>query len=95
MAQPKLLSGRLIVTLDDGEDNIGRIISHNCLGNRALMIPREPWSASEPGEEAPPVPEEEYYDHIVFVKEMSDDIEIDGTSYAGMNFSAIIAVIPD
>ena len=47
----------------------------------------------EPGEEV--VPEYEYYDHVVFVKEMSDEVEIDRTSYVGMSTDAIIAVIPD
>lgn len=49
----------------------------------------------QPGEDPQPVPEMQWYDHIVFVKEMSDEVEIGGVSYVGMSVDAILAVIPD
>lgn len=90
----KLLSGRLLVTLDDGKENVGVIFRHECQGDRSLMVPR-PVVDVPVGGEAPPVPEQEYYDHIIFVKEMSDEVEVDGVTYIGMNRDAIIAVVTD
>ena len=90
----QLLSGRLAVTLDDGKTNRGRIIHSNCSGCRALMVPR-PVVDTPVGEDSPPVPEQEYYDHIVFVESMSGPINIGGTVYVGMSECAILAVIPD
>lgn len=89
-----LLSGRILVTLDVGKNNVGRIVQSNCSGFSGLMIPRVPVEIL-PGEEAPPIPEQEYYDHIIFVGEMSDEVEIDNVSYFGMKTDAILAVIPD
>ena len=90
----KLLSGRLLAILDEGKDNIGRVAQHNYLGYRSMIIPKELVQAT-PDEETPPTPEDVYYDHIIFVKEMSDEVEIDGVTYTGMHRNAIIAVIPD
>ena len=92
--EPQLVSGRLLVTLDEGKDNVGRIVQHDCQGEARLMIPRAGPVVPE-GEEPPIVPEMEYYDHVVFVKEMSDDVEVDGVTYVGMGIDAILAVIPD
>lgn len=88
MANPQLVSGRIRVMLDEDKENVGRIVQHTCKGEARLMIIPEQ-------QEVPPVAEIEYYDHIVFVKEMSDEIEIDGVTYLGMSVDAIIAVIPD
>lgn len=90
----KLLSGRLLVTLDEGKENVGVIVQHECQGDRSLMVPREVVEVP-PGSEAPPVPEQEYYNHIIFTKEMSSEVEIDGVTYIGMSREAIIAVIVD
>ena len=94
MAEPKLVYERVLVTLDEGKLNIGRIVQHTCPGESRLMIPRVPQDV-QPGEDPQPVPEMLWYDHIVFVKEMSDEVEIDGVSYVGMSVDAILAVIPD
>ena len=88
----KLLSGRLLVTLDEGKNNIGKVTQDNL--NSFLRIPRKVVETIS-GEEATPVAPEEYYDHIIFVKEMSDEVEIDGVTYLGMHRDAIIAVITD
>lgn len=90
----KLLTGRLLVTLDEGKENIGTVVRHNYLGNTEMMVPRVVPEVM-PGEEPPPTPESAYYDHIVFVKEMSDEVEIEGVTYIGMSLDAVIAVIPD
>lgn len=94
MVEPQLVSGRVLVTLDDGEQNIGRIVQHTCEGESRLMITPEPQEVPN-GEEPPPVAEIGRYDHIVFVKEMSDEVEIDGVTYIAMSADAILAVIPD
>ena len=94
MAEPKLVYERVLVTLDEGKENIGRIVQHTCRGESRLMIPRIP-QVVQPGEEPQATPEILWYDHIVFVKEMSDEVEIDGVSYVGMAVAAILAVIPD
>ena len=94
MAEPKLVHERVLVTLDEGKQNIGRIVQHTCQGESRLMIPRVPQDV-QPGEDPGPMPEMQRYDHIVFVKEMSDEVEIDGVTYVGMSVAAIIAVIPD
>ena len=94
MGQPQIVQDRLLVTLDEGKLNVGRIVQSLCQGEARLMIPRVP-EVIQPGEDAQPVPEMQWYDHIVFVKEMSDEVEIDGVSYVGMSVDAIIAVIPD
>lgn len=90
----KLLSGRLLVTLDEGKNNIGRIVQHKCEGDPNLKIPREV-VVVPPDEEPPPVLEQEWYDHVIFVKEMTSEVEIDGVTYVGMKADAIIAVITD
>jgi len=92
MAEPQIVSGRLLVTLDEDKNNIGRIIESNCKSESRLMTPSE--SIYDPLDETPTQPIE-YYDHIVFVKEMSDEVEIDDVSYVGMSVDAILAVIPD
>jgi len=94
MAEPQLVNGRMLVTLDQGKKNIGRIVQHTCMGESRLMIPRVP-EAVQPGEDPQPVPEMQWYDHIVFVKEMGDEVEIDDVSYVGMSIAAVLAVIPD
>ena len=92
--EPQIVTGRLLVTLDRGKDNVGRVIESRCQGESRLMIPRVP-EVVQPGEDPQPVPEMQWYDHIIFVKEMSDEVEIDGESYIGMSVDAILAVIPD
>lgn len=94
MANPLLVSGRVLVTLDEGQQNVGRIVQHTCEGEARLMITSEPQEVPI-GEEPPPVAEIERYDHIVFIKEMSDEVEIDGVTYLAMSVDAILAVIPD
>ncbi len=45
--------------------------------------------------EGEPPPERQRYDHIVFVREMSDEVEIDEVTYRAMSVDAVLAVIPD
>jgi len=94
MADPQIVDDRLLVTMDEGKQNIGRIVQHKCYGESRIRIPRVP-EVLEPGQEPQPVPDFTYYDHIVFVKEMSSEVEIDNVSYVGMSIAAVIAVIPD
>lgn len=94
MAEPQLISGRLLVTLDDGKENVGRIVQDKCIGEPRLMIRYVPLEVPL-GEESPPTPERQRYDHIIFIKEMSDEVEIDGATYVGMTMDAILAVIPE
>lgn len=89
MAQPQIVTGRVLVTLDDGEQNVGRIVQHTCIGESRLMIP---YGEIPEGE---PPPERQRYDHIVFVREMSDEVEIDEVTYRAMSVDAVLAVIPD
>lgn len=89
MAQPQIVTGRVLVTLDDGKDNVGRIVQHTCQGESRLMIP---YGEIPEGE---PPPERQRYDHIVFVREMSDEVEIDEVTYRAMSVDAVLAVIPD
>ncbi len=89
MAEPQLVSGRVLVALDAGKVNIGRIVQHTCEGESRLMIP---YGENPEGD---PPPERQRYDHIVFVREMSDEVEIDEVTYRAMSVDAIFAVIPD
>lgn len=89
MAEPQLVSGRVLVTLDEGKQNVGRIIQHTCEGESRLMIPYD-----EPPE-GEPLPERQRYDHVVFAREMSGNVTISGVTYRGMSCDAIIAIIPD
>ncbi len=90
MLEPQIVSGRLLVTLDAGKENVGRIIQHKCNAEARLMVLPAP-----PVPEGEPTPAIAYYDHIVFVKEMSDEVEVGGVPYIGMSVDAILAVIPD
>ena len=89
MAEPQLVSGRVLVALDTGKLNVGRIVQHTCEGESRLMIP---YGENPEGD---PLPERQRYDHIVFIKEMSDEVEIGGVPYLSMSVDAILAVIPD
>lgn len=82
-----LMVGRLIVLLDAGKDNRGIVFQSNLSGYRGLEVPREPHQEGEP---IPPV---EYYDHIMFVKNMSETVTINGIDYQVMHYNAIVGVI--
>jgi len=90
MANYNLMPGRVLVLLDDGKDDRGTIFQSNLMGYRGLEIPREP--PAEP--EDPPNPVE-YYDHVVFVKNMSETVTIDEVEYQAMHRNALVAVIPE
>ena len=89
MAEPQLVDGRVLVTLDEGKQNVGRIVQHTCEGESRLMVP---YGEIPEGEPTPP---RQRYDHVVFTREMSGNVTINGVTYRGMSCDALIAVIPD
>lgn len=83
----KLIQGGLLILLDNGKDDRGTVFESNLGSWRGLEISPEP---TEPG--IPPSPVE-HYNHIVFVKNMSETVTIDGTDYQAMHSNAIVGVI--
>lgn len=86
----ELMKGRLLVLLDDGEDDRGVIFQSNLGGYSGLVVPRE-----LPEDPEDPIPPIEQYNHIIFVKEMATEIEVDGVAYQAIHRDAIVAVITD
>lgn len=84
----KLVSGRVLVLLDQGKDDRGVIFQSNLDGYIGLAIPREP-----PVDPDDPMSPLEFYDHVIFVKNMSETVTIGGVDYQAMHRNAIIAVI--
>lgn len=89
MATYHLMRGRLIVLPDAGSDTTGVVIESNLGTYRGLYMPRES-PPSDPNDQWPfRIPNL----HVVFIKEMTAEIEIDGTVHKVMNMDAIVALI--
>lgn len=84
-----LIRGRLLALLDEGKDDRGIVFESNLGSWRGLEIAPEPIMPEEP------LPPTEYYNHIVFVKNMSETVTVNGVDYQAMHRNAIVAVIPD
>ena len=84
-----LIRGRLLILPDTGKDDRGVIYKSNLGGWRCLEISPEP---TEPGEFSPQI---ENYNHIIFIKEMATEIEIDGVTYLAMHRNAIVGILTD
>ncbi len=83
----KLLPYRIIVLPDNGQGNTGRIVEENLRGNPWLLDHPEPENPEDP----PPVPV--LHDHIVFVKELSTEMEIDSVTHRIMHINAVLCTI--
>ncbi len=83
----ELMKGRLLVLLDEGKDDRGVVFQSNLGGYCGLVVPGDP--------PEDPMPPAESYSHIIFVKEMATEVEIDDVSYQAMHRNAIVGVIPD
>ena len=90
MADYKLMEGRLLVLLDEGKDDRGVIFQSELVGYRGLEMPRIP-----PEDLDDPWPPIEYYDHVVFVKNMSETVTIDEVEYQAMHRNALVGVLID
>lgn len=83
----KLLPYRLRVLPDNGQGNTGRIVEENLRGNPCLLDRPEPENPEDP------IPPPVLHDHIVFVKEMSSEVEVDSVTYRVMHINAVLATI--
>jgi hypothetical protein len=84
----ELLIGRLLVLLDPGKDDRGTVFMSNLGDWRGLQKPYPP----TPNGEEPA--SKEYYDHVIFIKSMSETITHGGVDYQAMTTDAILGVIP-
>ena len=79
-----------MVLLDEGSTNTGTVFQSDLAGYRGfthpIAVPEDP--------DSPYLPVESY-DHVVFVKEMATEVEIDDVSYQAMHRNAVIGVITD
>lgn len=85
-----LLDNRLLVLLDAGEDDRGMIVQSDLRSHRDFTVPANSYDPENPPD---PLPADTDYNHVVFVKEMATEIEIDGVSYRGMHKNAVVAII--
>lgn len=83
----KLLSGRILVLADDDSDTTGVIVQQDLDGFRGLTKTPGPV-----GEDEPSLPAE-YHVHIVFVKEMAVEVEINGVAHLAMHRNAIVGTV--
>jgi len=84
-----LPANRFLVLLDEGSNCTGIIQSKSAQGYRRFIIPQEPVDPSQP---SPTVQE---YDHVLFVKEMAETVEVNGVAYIAIHGNAIVGLIPD
>ncbi len=91
MTTYNLMRGRLIVLPDAGSSNTGTVVQSNLGMYRGLYMPRE----DAPGDPNDPWLSRVYNNHIVFVPEMTTEIEIDGITHKVMNMDAVVALISD
>lgn len=82
-----LLPYRVRVTLDEGKTNIGTIVESNLRGYNSLANGQ----ISENPED--PDPPDILHQHIVFVREGADEVEIDGVTYLVMHITSILGYI--
>ena len=89
-----LLQDRVRVLADEGSDTVGVIVENKLQGyggltNHIASLPPE--NPEDPPIEIPPT----VHNHIVFTKEMTAEVEIDGVSYLVMTVGAIVGYITD
>lgn len=85
----ELIRGRLLVLLDEGKDDRGTIFQSSLNGYPGLVFSQEPENPEDPQ------PPHESYNHVVFVKNMSETVAIDGVDYQAMHRNALVGVITD
>ena len=85
----KLLPYRLIVLPSNGVGNTGHITEENLRGYPCLLDHPSPEDPDDPP--IPPV----VHDHIVFCKELSTEVEIEGVTHRVMHIHAVLAIIED
>ena len=89
-----LLQNRVRVLVDEGSTTTGVIVENKLQGYGGLTnhIASEPSENPEdPPMEIPPT----VHNHIVFIKEMVVEVEIDAVSYLIMAIDAIVGYITD
>lgn len=87
-----LLQNRIRVLADEGSDTTGVIVENKLQGYGGLsnhITSEPPESPEDPPIEIPPT----VHNHIVFIKEMAVEVEIDGASYLVMTVDAIAGYI--
>ena len=82
-----LLPFRVLVLVDEDSDTTGVIFQSNLRGYTGLIDNVTPENPEDPPEE--PV----VYDHIVFAKEGTVEVEIDGVTYLAMHLNSIVGYI--
>lgn len=93
MAAYHLMRGRLRVLVDDDAENRGIVVEANLGTYMGLYMPIvEPEDPEDP--EDPTAPRV-YNNHVVFIKELAAEVEVDGTVYVVMNMDAVVALITD
>ena len=89
-----LLQDRVRVLVDEGSDATGIIVENKLQGYGGLtnhIASEPPENPEDPPIEIPPT----VHNHIVFIKEMAAEVEIDGTSYLVMTVNAIVGYMTD
>ena len=80
-----LLPVRCILVLpDDGSETTGTIFKTSGMGGGVFISPLIQMQEA-------PIP----HRHILFVKEMSTEVEVDGVEYLAMHETAVVGLIPD
>ena len=83
-----LLSYRVLVLVDDGSENTGVIVEHKFRGYRGLLERPAPLENDDDL-----IGPDIFHSHIVFVKEMASEVEIDGIAYLAMHQRAIMGYL--
>jgi len=78
-----LPKGTCLVLKDEGTDNIGRIFRHSEMGGARFHD--QNGGSGEPSLDT----------HVLFVKEMSTEVNVDGVEYLAMNEDIIVGLIPE
>jgi len=84
-----LPANRLLVLKDGDSKCTGVILSKSSQGCRRFTIPQE---QVEPSQPQPPLQE---YDHVLFVKEMVEAVEVNGVELLAMHGNAVVGLIPE
>lgn len=82
-----LPGGRILVLPDEGDKPSTGIVVRRSMRGGGIF------KSSPSGHVPTPPPEES--DHVVFVREMAVEVEIDGINYLAMAQESVVGIIPD
>ena len=87
-----LLSYRILVLPDEGENDRGVIFQHNLREFRCLTSSGVPIDPEDPEQG---MTDDIYHDHVVFVSEGTVEVEIGGVTYLAMHIDNIVGYLTD